>query len=38
MAEKKCDPELVNKINNFESDDKDGNQSNPMWDKLKGIF
>jgi uncharacterized metal-binding protein YceD (DUF177 family) len=38
MAGKKCDPELVNKINNFESDDKDGNQSNPMWDKLKGIF
>jgi|LauGreDrversion4_2_1035121.scaffolds.fasta_scaffold81020_1 uncharacterized metal-binding protein YceD (DUF177 family) len=38
MAGKKCDPELVRKINNFESDDKDGNQSNPMWDKLKGIF
>ena len=38
MAGKKCDPELVRKINNFESDDKDGNESNPMWDKLKGIF
>ncbi len=37
MANKQCNQELVTKINNFESDD-DGDGSNPMWDKLKGIF
>ena len=38
MAGKKCNPELVSKINNFDNEDKDSNQTNPMWDKLKGIF
>ncbi|MBP9185461.1 MAG: DUF177 domain-containing protein [Bacteroidia bacterium] len=37
MTNKKCNQELATKINNFESEDY-GDGSNPMWDKLKGIF
>lgn len=39
MAGKTCNPELASKINNFDEGNNDtGNESNPMWDKLKGIF
>jgi len=39
MAGKTCNPELASKINNFgEGGEETGNETNPMWDKLKGIF
>lgn len=39
MAGKNCNPELASKINNFgEGDEENGKETNPMWDKLKGIF
>lgn len=36
MADKKCNSEVADKINNFT--DSEGEINNPLFDKLKGIF
>ncbi len=39
MADKTCNEEVTNKIDNFnEAEESDEPQNNPMWDKLKGTF
>lgn len=40
MADKTCNEEIAGKINNFGEEDEEAkdDETNPMWDKLKGIF
>lgn len=38
MANQSCNEEVVAKINNFVSEEGNEDETNPMWDKLKGIF
>lgn len=40
MADKKCNEAIASKINNFGDAEEEAkeDETNPMWDKLKGIF